>query len=72
ALGWLKSATATRGGKLRTVFMALRAGRTGDTAALQRMALDAPRGLQERLLARLLALALRRTAADAAPPVPGG
>ncbi|WP_337245911.1 acetyl-CoA hydrolase/transferase C-terminal domain-containing protein [Luteimonas sp. gir] len=73
ALAWLKSASATRAGKLRTVLAALREGRTGDTAALQRMALDAPRGLQERLLARLLALGLRRAAAaDSAASSPGG
>ncbi|MEN4904228.1 acetyl-CoA hydrolase/transferase C-terminal domain-containing protein [Luteimonas sp. TWI1437] len=72
ALAWLKSASATRAGKLRTVLAALREGRTDDTAALQRMALDAPHGLQERLLARLLALGLRRTAtADSAPPSSG-
>lgn len=60
ALGWLKSATATRGGKLRTVLRAL-GSQALDGEALQRMALDAPRGIGERLEARLLSLALRET-----------
>ncbi|MCD9028846.1 acetyl-CoA hydrolase [Luteimonas sp. BDR2-5] len=62
ALGWLKSRTATRGGRLRTIVAALRDGRTDDADALRRMALDAPSGIRERLLARLLALGLSSTA----------
>src|SRR4249919_2177420 len=61
ALGWLKTATATRGGKLRTLFAALAAG-DGDTEALARMDLQSPRGFAERLQARLLRLALLKTA----------
>ncbi|MDQ3289641.1 MAG: acetyl-CoA hydrolase [Pseudomonadota bacterium] len=61
ALSWLKTSTATRAGKLRTVMRALTGGATGDTEAMARMQLDAPRGLAERLQARLLALALCRS-----------
>ena len=64
ALAWLQSRTTTRAGKLRTIASALRNGHSGDTQALRRMALDAPSGLRERLLARLLALGLSATAAD--------
>ncbi|WP_101925129.1 MULTISPECIES: acetyl-CoA hydrolase/transferase C-terminal domain-containing protein [Luteimonas] len=71
ALTWLKSHTATRGDKLRTVVAALREGSSDDTAALQRMALDAPTGPGEHLLARLLALGLRRTAPATVPPPAG-
>ena len=64
ALGWLKSNTQTRGAKLRTVWSALtqRAG-DGDAVYLQRMGLEAPANMGERLNARLLRLALARTAA---------
>ncbi|RPE74809.1 acetyl-CoA hydrolase/transferase C-terminal domain-containing protein [Vulcaniibacterium tengchongense] len=62
ALAWLKANTATRGGKLRTALRALAPGATADGEAMRRMALDAPRGLGERLQARLLALGLRATA----------
>jgi acyl-CoA hydrolase len=60
ALAWLKSETATRGGKLRTLGRALLPMRRvlGDVPALARMALDAPEGLRARLDARLLRLAL--------------
>jgi hypothetical protein len=61
ALAWLKASTATRGGKLRTLARSLRA-RSGDTQALERMGLLAPSGIGERLEARLMALALERTA----------
>jgi len=63
ALGWLKSHTATRPALLATVWAALwqRAG-DGDAVYLQRMALDTPNTLSERLNARLLRLALARTA----------
>lgn len=61
ALGWLKERTATRAGKLRTVAGAL-CSRTPDAAiALARMELSAPRGPGQRLMARLLRLALART-----------
>ena len=62
ALGWLKSRTATRAGKLRTVLQALGGGSPFDPEAMARMDLSAPHGLAARLEARLLALALRATA----------
>ncbi|NYZ62405.1 acetyl-CoA hydrolase/transferase C-terminal domain-containing protein [Luteimonas deserti] len=62
ALSWLKGETATRRGKLRTIVAALRHGGARDLPALQRMALDAPASLRERLMARLLGFALDRTA----------
>ncbi|NUO75597.1 MAG: acetyl-CoA hydrolase [Lysobacter sp.] len=61
ALGWLKGATASRGGKLATVARAIAGGGSDDAPALQRMGLGTPSGLGERLLARLLGLALRET-----------
>jgi len=62
ALQWLKAETASTGGKLRTVAAALLHGRSDDREALQRMKLDAQRGLRESLDARLVALALSKTA----------
>ena len=62
ALGWLKTRTATTGGKLRTIATALASSGARDEAALRRMRLDAPANVGERLYAMLLALALRRTA----------
>lgn len=62
ALQWLKAETATIAGKLRTVAAALPGAGNRDDEALRRMRLDAPQGLKESLEARLLALALRRTA----------
>lgn len=63
ALGWLKARTQTREDRVRTVLKALaRGGRSGgDRDALERMQLAAPRGLGERIEARLLDLALRET-----------
>jgi len=61
ALAWLKARTASRRGKLATVAAALFEG-GDDREALARMALADPRGAGERLQARLLRLALRRTA----------
>ncbi|KFN43591.1 acetyl-CoA hydrolase/transferase C-terminal domain-containing protein [Arenimonas oryziterrae] len=61
ALGWLKSATATPGGKWRTVFDAISTRGDRDVEAMQRMALAEPKGFSEWLEARLVALALRRT-----------
>lgn len=63
ALGWLKSATATRGGKLRALVAALTQGGATDTEALARMQLASPKGFGEKLSARLVALALARTSA---------
>lgn len=60
ALGWLKAHTGTRGDKLRTVLQAL-GSHPIDSEALQRMDLASPRGLGERLEARLLSLALSQT-----------
>jgi acyl-CoA hydrolase len=62
ALQWLKAGTASTPGKLRTVLSALAGGRSDDREALQRMKLDAPRGLREMLDARLVSLALSKTA----------
>src|SRR4249919_115940 len=61
ALGWLKAATASRGGKLRTVLRAAVSAAAQDGESLERMGLLTPRGFAERLEARLLALALRET-----------
>ncbi|MBB4126998.1 acyl-CoA hydrolase [Xanthomonas translucens] len=61
ALAWLKRNTASTGTKLATVAHALLARVPGDPASLQRMALDAPRSLGERIEARLLAYALQQT-----------
>jgi len=61
ALAWLQAATGTPAGKLRTVSQALRAAPPEDAEAMQRMELAAPRGIGERLDARLLRLALART-----------
>ena len=62
ALQWLKAGTATTAGKLRTVAAAMAQRHGSDGAALQRMGLDQPRGLRETLDARLVALALAKTA----------
>ena len=62
ALGWLKAQTATPWAKLGTIATALMSGGARDDAALQRMGLDAPKDIGERLYARLLRLALARTA----------
>jgi acyl-CoA hydrolase len=63
ALGWLKSATASRAGKLATVLRALApAGGSVDAEALERMGLARPAGAGARLQARLLRLALAKSA----------
>ncbi|MFC5570084.1 acetyl-CoA hydrolase/transferase C-terminal domain-containing protein [Lysobacter yangpyeongensis] len=61
ALAWLKSNTATRGGKLRALLAALGAGPIRDTEAAARMDLATPANPGEFLQARLLSLALART-----------
>jgi acyl-CoA hydrolase len=61
ALTWLKSATATRKGKFATILSAIAHGKTSDRAAMQRMGLESPSGISERLEARLVALGLERT-----------
>jgi hypothetical protein len=60
ALGWLKAATATRRGKARTLWHALTTRTAGDADAMDRMQLSNPRGLAEKLQARLLKLALAK------------
>ena len=63
ALGWLKQNTQTRGAKLRTVLAAMmQPAGDGDAVYLQRMGLEAPKDLGERVEARLVRLALARTA----------
>ena len=63
ALAWLAGNTANGANRLRTVLRALLAGRTQDAEAMARMQLGSPRGFAEWLESRLLALALRETAA---------
>jgi acyl-CoA hydrolase len=60
ALGWLKSATATRAGKARTLLHAFSASGRADDEAMARMQLAHPRGLAELVQARLLRLALAK------------
>ena len=63
ALQWLQAHTGSRSSKLRTVLCALRSSKAQAHAPLlQRMDLDNPNGLREKLQARLLRLALQRTA----------
>lgn len=62
ALGWLKAHTATPWAKVATLLASLRAGPSHDREALARMQLEAPRRARDRLLARLVSLALDRTA----------
>ncbi|MDH5831979.1 acetyl-CoA hydrolase/transferase C-terminal domain-containing protein [Luteimonas sp. M1R5S18] len=65
ALAWLQARTGSRRGKLATVAAALaHGGGPGDDEALARMDLAAPRGIGERIEARLLRLALARTQAS--------
>jgi acyl-CoA hydrolase len=64
ALGWLKSATAARGRKLRTLARALAPLAPMDDGvreAVARMDLSVPRGIGQRVEARLLRLALAAT-----------
>jgi acyl-CoA hydrolase len=60
ALGWLKSATATRAGKARTLLHAFSASGRADDEAMARMQLAHPRGLAELVQARLLRFALAK------------
>ncbi len=62
ALGWLKAATATRRGKVATIVRAVFLGVTTDVEAMQRMSLETPKTISDRLEARLLGLALRTSA----------
>ena len=69
ALGWLAARTGTIGGRITTVFGALAGEQADDGPALQRMGLHAPRGLGERIEARLLRHALAKTRVHPAAPV---
>lgn len=62
ALGWLKARTGGRFSTLRTLASAWAPNGHRDDEAMQRMALDSPASLQDRIGARLLRLALARTA----------
>ena len=62
ALAWLKPRAANTAGKARLAVRALMASPPADAEAMQRMGLSAPRGLAEKLEARMLALALAETA----------
>jgi acyl-CoA hydrolase len=67
ALRWLKEATASRAGKLTTLVRGLLAGvRAQDARLLERLKLDDPRNLRERLSARLVSLGLRASERRAA------
>ena len=69
ALAWLKAQTTTASGKARLIARALLPGNAHrDPEALQRMGLDSPSGMGERIEARLLSLALARTAQPADRP----
>ncbi|HEY1142357.1 MAG TPA: acetyl-CoA hydrolase/transferase C-terminal domain-containing protein [Lysobacter sp.] len=61
ALGWLKTNTQTRGGKLRMLLRALTAGRISDAEAAARMGLGETHGAGEWIESRLLSLALSAT-----------
>jgi acyl-CoA hydrolase len=62
ALRWLKeSASHWRGRAAIAMGLATAQASTRDALALHRMGLDAPRGLRERLLRRLVVLSLQRT-----------
>ena len=66
ALRWLKESTGTGAARFGTVCRALLSTpRAEHHALLERMELAAPRGVGEKLKARLLGLALRRTAREA-------
>ncbi|MDR7133619.1 acyl-CoA hydrolase [Lysobacter niastensis] len=62
ALSWLKANTASRTAKLKTVMRAIGTGTSTDHEAMARMGLERTSGLGQWLQARLLSLALSRTA----------
>jgi acyl-CoA hydrolase len=62
ALGWLKANTSNGAGRARTLVAAIVSGAPDDAEAMQRMDLASPAGWRDRLEARLVAYALRRTA----------
>jgi hypothetical protein len=62
ALRWLKANTAKAGDRLRAIFSALGAAPgAAEAPYLQRLRFDKPANLHEKLYARLLTLALRKT-----------
>ncbi|WP_211369613.1 acetyl-CoA hydrolase/transferase C-terminal domain-containing protein [Pseudoxanthomonas yeongjuensis] len=65
ALGWLKAETATLPKKLRTIGKAVFSSARADDEAMQRMALEKATGFNAWLYAKLLSLALSRTATEA-------
>jgi acyl-CoA hydrolase len=68
ALKYLQERTATLAGRVRSAIAAARVRPDSScSAALARMGLARPRGLSERLLARLVVLGLRRTRGEASP-----
>jgi len=62
ALGWLKNATATPVGKAQAIWAAFTSGASVDAEAMERMQLAKPSGFAETMQARLLKLALAKTA----------
>lgn len=62
ALAWLKRNTATTAGRLRTLARAVTGGGTDDREAMARMGFETPKGIHQKLMARLVALGLRETA----------
>ena len=61
ALGFLKAGTASTLGKLGLIAAALLSSSTQDKEAMERMGLAAPNTLKEKLTARLVGYALRKT-----------
>lgn len=68
ALAWLKRNTATTGDRLRSIAKALLGGRSDDREAMARMGFESPKGLHEKLMARLVALALSSTSRTTPKP----
>lgn len=64
ALGLLKTETASVPGKLKTIGLALLSRPADDAEAMQRMGLQAPATLKEKLTGKLLRYALKATAAQ--------
>ncbi len=61
ALAWLKAQTAAPGARVATLLRALFSSPPRDREAMERMALTAPRGIGQRVSARLVAYALHRS-----------
>jgi acyl-CoA hydrolase len=61
ALGLLKTQTASSWGKIKLITLALSSASIADNEAIERMGLQAPRSLKEKLTARLLGYALNAT-----------